>query len=310
VGNRFRKRRISAAYARAKRLKIDDTSKLLLVSDTHRGGGGGSDDFARNHTIYHAALRHYQRAGYTYIELGDGDELWQERRMSEITAEYDQIFTRLAMLYREGRLHMLYGNHDKVKSDEKWVKQNLWTHWPRDEVAPILLFPDIRVEEALVLEHRETGGEILLLHGHQADFFNDRFWWLARFLVRYIWRPLELVGFRNPFEAGQNSGRRTMIEKTLEEWGKQAKLPLIAGHTHRPVFPEAADGKYYNTGSSVHTRYITAIELADGALTLVKWEIAAKEDGTLYSKREALSKSRKLKELHTKRAHPLDKLKS
>ena len=275
-------KRISAAYRRAKRLMIDRESKLVLFSDTHRGRGSGADDFAKNQKLYHTALRHYVREGYTYIELGDGDELWQERCMWEIAAEYDHIFALLADLYRAGRLHMLYGNHDRVKRDENWARENL------------PMFPDIRVEEAMVLKHRETGGEMLLLHGHQADFFNYRLWRLGRFLVRYLWQPLELVGFRNPFEADQNWRRRTKVEKKLADWGRRERIPLVAGHTHRPMFPQKAGEKYYNTGSSVHTRYITAIELAGETITLVKWEVAAKEDGTLYITKEAIGAGRSL----------------
>ncbi|MCL2563775.1 MAG: metallophosphoesterase [Oscillospiraceae bacterium] len=295
-------RRISKAHDRAKRLTIDEHSKIVLFSDIHRGRGSGADDFARNQKLYHTALRHYHREGYTYIELGDGDELWQERHMWEITAAYDHIFTLLAALYRDGRLHMLYGNHDKVKKDANWVRQNLQTYSPKGTAAPVSLFPDITVEEAVLLEHRDADGKLLLLHGHQADFFNYRLWWFARFLVRYIWQPLELVGFRNPFDAEQNPKRRTKVEKILARWTEKTKTPIVAGHTHRPVFPPKPAAGYYNTGSSVHTRYITAIELTEGAITLVKWEIAAREDGALYITREALSSSRPIAEI-MKRTH-------
>ena len=100
-------RRISRAYHRAKRLPIDNGSKLVLMSDTHRGRGTGADEFAKNQKLYYTALRHYDREGYTYLELGDGDELWQERHMWEIIAEYDHIFALLAKLYQDGRLHMI-----------------------------------------------------------------------------------------------------------------------------------------------------------------------------------------------------------
>jgi len=294
---KFSERFISSAYKYAKRILIDDRSKLAIFSDLHRGRGSGADDFARNQKLCHTALRHYYREGYTYIELGDGDELWQERHMWEIIAEYDHIFALLAALYREGRLHMLYGNHDKVKGDANWAGQNLKAYCPRGGVASVPLFPDITVEEAIVLVHREMGGELLLLHGHQADFFNYRLWRLGRFLVRYIWQPLELVGFRNPFDAAKNPKRRTKVEKTLAGWGEKRNTPVIAGHTHRPVFPPLSGGKYFNDGSGVHTRYITGLEIVAGAMTLVKWEVAAKEDGTLYITKEALSNARFLREI-------------
>ena len=291
------RRRISAAYGRAKRLVIDQNSKLILFSDTHRGRGSGADDFARNQKLYYTALRHYHREGYTYIELGDGDELWQERHMWEITAEYDHIFALLADLYRTGRFHMLYGNHDKVKRGTAWAEQNLQTYHPRGAQTPAPLFPGMRVEESIRLVHRETGGELLLLHGHQADFFNYTLWWLGRFLVRYLWQPLELLGLRNPFDAEQNPKRRTKVEQILSTWAANHKTPIVAGHTHRPLFPPEPDGSYYNTGSSVHTRYITGLELADETLTLIKWEVAAKEDGTLYIKKETLSPGRPIREI-------------
>jgi len=288
-------RRIFGAYHRAKRLEIDDSSRLILFSDTHRGRGNGADDFARNQKLYHTALRHYHREGYTYIELGDGDELWQERHMWEITAEYDHIFALLTALYREGRFHMLYGNHDKVKRRMDWTRQNLQTYYPKGNRTPAPLFPNIAVEEAIRLKHKETGGELLLLHGHQADFFNYELWWLGRFLVRYLWQPLELLGLRNPFDAEQNPKRRTKVEKALTGWAEKNNTPIVAGHTHRPLFPQEPSAKYYNIGSSVHTRYITGLEFANRAITLIKWEIAAKEDGTLYITKEALSPSRPIR---------------
>jgi UDP-2,3-diacylglucosamine pyrophosphatase LpxH len=41
---------------------------------------------------------------------------------------------------------------------------------------------------------------------------------------------------------------------------------MICGHTHRSVFPNSGEAPYYNTGSGVHPRCITGIEIADGAL--------------------------------------------
>jgi len=287
-------RRISGAYSRAKRLNIDDTSKLVLMSDVHRGRGAGSDNFAKNQKLYYTALRHYDREGYTYIELGDGDELWQERHMWEITTEYDYIFTLLAKLYSEGRFHMLYGNHDMIKRSRPWTQANLHTYSPKPNGLQTPLFPDITVEESILLTHRPTDSKMLLLHGHQADFFNYRLWRLSRFLVRYIWQPLELVGFQNPFDNERNPQRRSRVEQILTRWGEKRNINIVAGHTHRPVFPQHARDRYSNGGSCVHTRYITALEIAEGALCLVKWEIAVKEDGTLYITKEPLSGTRRI----------------
>jgi len=282
-------RRISGAYSRAKRLDVDDTSKIVLMSDVHRGRGAGSDNFAKNQKLYYTALRHYDREGYTYIELGDGDDLWQERHMWEITAEYDHIFALLAKLYREGRFHMLYGNHDMIKRSGAWTQRNLYTYSPKPMGMPSPLFPNMVVEESILLTHRPRGGKMLLLHGHQADFFNCRLWWLSRFLVRYIWQPLELVGFQNPFDNERNPRRRSRVEQILTCWGEKMDIRVVAGHTHRPIFPQHDGERYMNDGSCVHTRYITALEIAEGKICLVKWEVAVKEDGILYITKEPIS---------------------
>ena len=287
-GAKGRDRRLNLAYSRAKRLVIDDKSKIVLFSDCHRGRGSNADDFAKNQKLYYTALAHYYRHGFTYIELGDGDELWEERHMRDIKGEYDHIFGLLAVLYQEGRFHMIYGNHDMVKRREKWVRENLWEYRPKNRDIPVPLFPNITVEEAILLVHAQTGEEMLLIHGHQADFFNCQLWWLGRFLVRYIWRPLELVGMKNPFNTPENPKRKNKVEKRLAHWGESSQIAVVAGHTHRPSFPRGAQAGYLNTGSCVHTRYITALEISEGEMALVKWEVAVREDGVLYITKEGM----------------------
>lgn len=279
-------RRISGVYSRAKVVEIDDTSRLALFSDLHRGRGSRSDDFAKNQKLYEAALAHYWRAGYTYIELGDGDELWQERRMSDIITEYPRIFQRLADFHRAGRLYMLFGNHDVVKSNPPWLRAHL---------EP--LFPGLTVEEGVLLVHTPTRRRALLLHGHQADFFNDRLWRLGRFLVRYIWRPMELVGLHNPFEAETNPKHRTKVERALAAWADVKHTPIIAGHTHRPHFATTESAHYYNVGSAVHDRYITAIEIKAGRITPVKWEVGVRDDGGLFITRAPFAPSAEIQEI-------------
>ena len=62
----------------------------------------------------------------------------------------------------------------------------------------------------------------------------------------------------------------------------------ITGHTHRPRFPELGDIAFFNDGSCVHPRSITGIEIENGTITLIKWQISTKEDGTLQIIRDVL----------------------
>jgi predicted phosphodiesterase len=66
------------------------------------------------------------------------------------------------------------------------------------------------------------------------------------------------------------------------------------GHTHRPRFPEPGDIPLFNDGSCVHPRSITGIEIENGLISLIKWQIATKEDGTLQIVRVLLEGPQKL----------------
>jgi UDP-2,3-diacylglucosamine pyrophosphatase LpxH len=111
---------------------------------------------------------------------------------------------------------------------------------------------------------------------------NDRFWWLSRFLVRHLWRPLELLGVNDPTSAAKNYKRKASVENKLINWVRLEKHMLIAGHTHRPSFPEIGDLPYFNDGSCIHPYGITSMEITDGHITLAEWSIKTKMDGTLF----------------------------
>ena len=63
---------------------------------------------------------------------------------------------------------------------------------------------------------------------------------------------------------------------------------MLAGHTHRPLLPKPGEGFYLNDGSCVHPRCITAIELENGKLTLVKWSVMVCHGRSLSVEREVL----------------------
>jgi len=262
------------------------------MSDCHRGIGNAADNFAKNKNMYHAALNHYYREGFTYIELGDGDELWENRRFPMIVQAHRDTFGLLSQFHKCGRLHMIYGNHDMNKKNPAWVQRYLdgspvSGYYEGDDAAGMRLFPGIQMRGGLILKH-PSGRKILLIHGHQADFFNFRLWRLARFMVRYFWRPLELVGVQNPFDTPRRPGRRNAIEKHLTNWCRRENIMLIAGHTHQPSFPKSGEPPYFNDGSCVSRHMITCIEIEGDCISLVKWSLQPRRDGVLYVRRDVI----------------------
>jgi UDP-2,3-diacylglucosamine pyrophosphatase LpxH len=289
-------KRLSQVFKTAEEIPFDDLSKIVLMSDCHRGNGSWSDAFSKNQNLYFVALSHYYNENFTYIEIGDGDELWKNNSFSDIKQEHSNIFWLLSKFFNERRLHIIFGNHDIVKKNIKFVKNNLYEYYDDRLKKTLPLFKNIKVHEGLILKYIPTNDKIFLIHGHQGKCINDRMWWLGRFLCRTLWEPLSSLGINDPTSAAKNYDIKEAVEKKLIEWVKKRKHMLIAGHTHRPTFPDAGELPYFNAGSSVHPRCITAIEITEGSILLVKWNVKTKKDGSLYIGREVLAGPAKLED--------------
>ncbi|MDE6662137.1 MAG: metallophosphoesterase [Lachnospiraceae bacterium] len=285
--------RLNKSFEGALRLPLNPLSKYVLISDCHRGTGSSNDNFLRNQNLYFAALQCYYRSGYTYIELGDGDELWENLKMEQIIKTHSEVFCLLSNFYKRGRLYMLYGNHDMAKKDAHFTAKNL-SNWPSCENDPTLtkqpLLPDIKFYEGIILENTSApeAMDVYLTHGHQTDLFNSDWWKVSRFLVRYLWKPLERYGVLDPTSAAKNYTRQNRTEQRLSNWAKQEKHILITGHTHRPKLLES-EPYYYNSGCCIHPSCITCLEIERMHIRLVKWKLATRQDMSLYVSKEVLA---------------------
>lgn len=285
--------RITAAFQNAPVLPLDASSKIVFMSDCHRGIGNGNDNFLKNEMIFISALQTYYSNGYTYIELGDGEELWENRHSETIQHVHDTVYCILDKFQKSNRLYLLYGNHDYEKS--------FCTDFPK-KILRKSHSPDPCVNqtfsyyEGILLQDCLTHKKLYLTHGHQADLLNSTLWRLARFLVRYIWKPLELFGVADPTSAGVNYSLKEKTEKRLNHWAKSNDAVLITGHTHRAMTGNR-NAPYFNSGCCIYPGSITALELTARTFTLVKWFISVKKDHTLYTAREVLSAPVRLDDL-------------
>lgn len=291
---------LTKVFHSSEEIQFNNSSKIVIMSDCHRGDGSWGDNFSNNQNIYFAALNFYYNKKFTYIELGDGDELWENRNLEQIIATHSNVFWLLSKFYRKNRLYMLYGNHDMVKKKSDYVIYKCSTFFDESIKKRVPLFPNIKFHEGLILKNTDTGNKIFLTHGHQVDFLNYNLWKLSRFLVRYLWRPLELIGFRDPTSASKNHEKKNVVDKYLVDWAKKERQMIITGHTHRPVFPKLGEPLYFNDGSCVHPRCITAMEIQDGEIALIKWCFMTRKDQTLYVGREVLAGPVKLQDYFEK----------
>ncbi len=280
--------KLDQVYENAPVVPFDSHSKIIIMSDCHRGQGNAGDNFMANQAVCFGALEYYFQNDFTYVELGDGDELWENRQLKVIAEVHSDIFWMLSKFYERNRLYMIYGNHDIVKRRKGYMNQHCNCYYCESSHKELSLLPDINVLEGLILRRKGGTEEMLLAHGHQGDFLNDTLWPLARFLVRYFWRRMELIGFLDPTGSGRPRKAKERVEKRLVAYTKARNRILIAGHTHRPVFSQPEEGLYFNTGSCVHPRCITCIEIEHNEISLIKWSVRAREDRILKVEREVL----------------------
>jgi predicted phosphodiesterase len=286
--------RLTEVFNSSGEIPFDDSARIVIFSDCHRGDNTWADDFARNQSLFFFALDHYFSEGFTYIELGDGDELFEDWDFEVIRAAHSHVFWRMAQFHQAQRLHLIHGNHDMERRDPKVVAKTLFKYFDEQDGTWKPLFPNIKVHEGLRLRHTPTDGQIFLAHGHQGELFNDTLWWLGKFMGRFVWRPLQLLGVQDPVSPAKNYRRRNAVEKQAVEWVRKNDRPTVLGHTHRPSFPKPGDPPYFNDGSCVHPRCITGIEIDRGDIQLVKWWIRPDDQGCLRVTREVLEGPRRV----------------
>jgi predicted phosphodiesterase len=250
--------------------------------------------------LFHA-LNHYFDEGFTYIELGDGDELWENADFSKIRYAHSHIFWNIQRFYEEDRFHMIFGNHDIEKSVGGFVEDHMSSFIDQKEredgSEEKRLLPGLEVHEGIRLRFANLKKELFLIHGHQGDFINDKGWRIGRLFVRYFFRYLQLWGIRDPTRAALNYKKRNKVEEEIENWVIQNDQPLVAGHTHRPRFPAKDKPPFFNDGSCVHPRCITGIEIGDRKISLIKWWNTVDDRGNLRVASKVLDGPRDLSDV-------------
>ena len=105
------------------------------------------------------------------------------------------------------------------------------------------------------------------------------------------------MGIADPTSPAKNYKELIKVERRIKDWIVQNNnLMTIVGHTHRPRFPEPGDIPFFNDGSCVHPRSITGIEIEQGEISLIKWQVSTKDDGTLQIIRVLLEGPKSLRD--------------
>lgn len=279
--------------------------RLVILSDLHKGQRDRADDFLSCEQTYLAAVDYYWSDQYELLLLGDVEELW-ECWPEPVIREYQDVLLseqRFADTSPARRYKRFVGNHDDVWYRPDQVKKHLGPYLGGNPVIEGL--------RLTVHDQGEELGELFLLHGHQGTPDSDRFAGLSAIVVRYVWRPIQRVFNLRSSTPSTNFALRAKHELAMYSYAEQQSgVVLIAGHTHHPVWeglsleqameaeravgvaPEvdplwmseqtaeavSLPGRtpcYFNSGCcSYSDGSITAIEIADREIRLVRWERA------------------------------------
>jgi UDP-2,3-diacylglucosamine pyrophosphatase LpxH len=272
-------------FENAKRVEFTNRDRLVFFSDVHRGNNSWADEFARNEMVYLYALQQYYDDKFTYIEVGDGDELLKFKYIEPIRIAHEDVYRLLQKFHAKGRFYYIYGNHDYEYSNPEWVHRKLNHIFNLATEEREILFDNFETYQGLVFKHKESGVELFTVYGHQADNLFHRLIWLNGVLLRALWRPLQTLGLQDPSSVSQNIDKRQRVEEELKKWIDEHHQPMIAGHTHHAQFPKRGKTPYFNTGSVIHPRWITCIEIVHGEIALVRWRVAPNKKGQLVIKR-------------------------
>lgn len=204
-----------------------DTGKFIILSDQHKGAKDLADDFRNTEANYLTTLQHYLDNGFTFVNLGDCEELWEAKpsvavAKNRVTLEQEARFLQVERYFR------IYGNHDLE-----------WSYEPQRLMYLKPIFgAKLSVCQGLLLTTTYKNQEFLifLAHGHQGDQRSDGNWF-SKIFVAWIWTPIQRF---LEIQIDRVSDSFELVDKhniLMYEWSAtQKNLLFVSGHTHKPVF--------------------------------------------------------------------------
>jgi hypothetical protein len=270
------------------------------ITNYQRNINKGLDKAYTESAVLPIEIGQYLSSDHTLVVLGDVEELW-EKSPGPVLDHYASVLRKENEFHKLQRYWRFWGNHD----DE-------WRNISQVEKYLTKYFEGVTVRESLrlkVFDAEVELGEIVLVHGHQGTLVSDRFGWLTRLLVRYIWRPLQrLLNIKSNTPA-TNWRLRCRHDIAMYNWAAAKEgLILLAGHTHHPIFPSTAHVQrlsedyrsvkdisvdpeevlqaqadmefaqaqekpaYFNSGCCCfNDGRITGLEIVDGQIRLIRW---------------------------------------
>jgi predicted phosphodiesterase len=302
------------------------TDKFIIFSDQHKGRKNGADDFVLAEPNYIAALHYYNDLQFHYIALGDCEELW-ENTLLQVKKYNEASFAAERRFIQRKAFTKIFGNHDLDWDIDPlapvYLKEIYGT-----EVATmkaVMLQTKIGERDLKFFCTHGHQGDMQSDGNWFSKFFVAKIWApLQAYLkinpntpaydqslktihnrMMYEWsaqqRDLVLITghtHQPVFESMTHVERLHRQQKMAlyqhnKEWAEALDLEL--SWTRKDDLPMREDylrilPSYFNSGCCCFADGdITGLEIADGEIRLIKWEIVEGKSVRKVLERKTLS---------------------
>ena len=287
-----------------------NTGKFIILSDQHKGARNGADDFTMAEPNYLAALEYYFQNGFCYINLGDSEELW-ENNLIAVSKHNEKNFDAEKKFIPHNRFVKIFGNHDLFWDNDplaSWQLKNIYgekikvyegvvlsTHYGNKSLyiycthghqgdaqsdgnwftkffvakiwAPFQAYLRINpntpaydstkksLHNTIMYEWSSSQKDILLITGHTHQPVFGSLTLLERLYKK--------------FQLAQQANETESILSLQKEIRKREKEFTAIAIDYMGMKPS-----YFNSGCCCFTDGdITGIEIEEGCLRLIKWEL-------------------------------------
>ena len=204
-----------------------DKGKFIILSDQHKGIRDDADDFKGADKTYTHALQYYFDQGFYFINLGDCEELWENKPDITVKKNAGELSQEDKFL-QQNRYYRVFGNHDL-----QW-KYDI----PRNQFLEPAFRNALKIYEGLILKTNWNSREfsIFMTHGHQGDKRSDGNAF-STWVIANVWTPVQRflgINVNSVSDSFELVDRHNII---MYEWSAtRQNLVFISGHTHKPVF--------------------------------------------------------------------------
>ncbi len=298
---------LQTLYHGAPIIKISNRDRLVIFSDLHVGNRGPGDDFLKNARLFMNVLRsHYLPAGYSLVLNGDVEEM-HRFSLSEVEGRWPELYDIFGEYDGQGRLHKIVGNHDialplyreypfhagllealkiQYRDDVLFVfhghqASNFQTRFNvligltlRYVARPLRIrnysvssskLRQYRMERRVYAFSQSARIAAIVGHTHRPLFESLSKVDTLRFTIERLCREYTTARARERSRLSADIQRhKAELDRIYDEKGeRKSRLSIYNARLLIPCL--------FNSGCCIGKRGITAIEIGDGAISLVHW---------------------------------------